>query len=360
MQRLLIAFVALGSAACAHGPAPNSPEEIDSLIRTMDKPESRARLAAIGDSALPALAKAITSPPGPRPDQAIRVLEMMWKKGRTAALDAYLEAVRKTPDDPAARRLLGHAHRFQDPEGRVFRVLEAALQNMRVVSPDMVASAAAMSSVEALETLMQVVADSVDTPDASTRALAMRYIGRAARRGRLEATSFLTMCTQSTNADVAIKAGAELRLIAGRDAPKGWRAWWFEHSGGDRKAWLAASFAPVGGKPFDPGHRDHLAELVKRIPADADAEPELWYLEQAVGRSFGYVSPRDVFDPDVDAKELAASNLRAVGMAREWWNENAPYLYFNSSTGRYDVNEEGRRIGVPVDPKTGKPGGSQK
>jgi hypothetical protein len=356
MHRILIALTALAAACAGPRTGPDGPDDIESLVRRLGTPESMARLAAIGDPAVPALHRAATDPQFPWRDQAIRTLGLMWSNGRGAALEAYLEAVRQAPDDPSARRLLAHAHRFRDPEGRVFALLDAALRHLRIVTPEIVAAAGAGTDVEAIEAMMTVVGRSIDADTAPERDLAIRYIGRAARRGRREAVEFLRACTQSSTIDLVEKASAELSLLAGRIAPKSWSAWWFDHSAGTRKDWLEQAFGEVGGRPFDPGERDHVGEIVGRLPQDADAEPELWYLEQVLGRRFGYVSPRDVFDPDVDLGELSAANGRALATAREWWSENSPYLFFNSATGRYEISEEARRIGVPVDPRTGKPG----
>jgi hypothetical protein len=282
---------------------------------------------------------------------------MMWSAGgHDGALQAYIEALQAAPNELHLRGLLAQAYRFRDPEGRVLGILDKALNEMRVVTPEMVAAAAEMTDVEALETMMRIVGRDVGNPSVPERDLALQYIGRAARRGRREAVEFLTACTQTSNPGMVEKSRAELELLSGRAQPKSWRAWWFERVAGERRAWLVESFAPVGGRPFDPGERDHLGELVARIPQEGDAEPELWFLEQALGRRFGYVSPRDVFDPDADRAALAESNRRAIATARDWWRETSPYLFLNPATGRFAISEEARRIGVPVDPKTGKPG----
>ncbi len=346
MHRLLILLPALAAAACASRPSGGVPDDLQSLIRN-------------GDRSIPVLKDAILDPAASaeRRRQLAWALGEIWTQtGNGTALEAYIEAVQKAPDDSQRRALLTEAHRFRDNEGRVLALLDTALREMRVITPQLVVAAAAMTDVEALEMLMKVVGKGVDAPSTPEREVALRYIGRAARRGRREAVAFLSACAQSSDADLAEKAAAELKRVAGGDAPKGWRDWWFKNHAGERRAWLAESFPSVGGRPFDPGDRDHIGELVARIPRDADAEPELWYLEQALGRSFGYVSPRDVFDPDVDAGALSESNRRAIATAVEWWRENSPYLFLNPATGRFDISEEARRIGVPVDPKTGKPG----
>ncbi|HKS16265.1 MAG TPA: hypothetical protein VJU16_03080 [Planctomycetota bacterium] len=358
MHRTLILLLLPALAACASGPPVSDSQEIDRWVKSPENPYSAQNLVEAGAAAIPALKAAILD----RSLEATRRGHLAWILGRIwvhtrdeAALETYVLALQSARDDDSlARALFAHAHRFRDPEGRVLGLLEVALQDLRVVSAEMVTAAAAMSEVEALETLMRIVAESVDEPASKIRDIALRYVGRAARRGRHEAVAFLSMCTQADTPDVAAKASAELKLLAGRDPAKGWRDWWLSHNSGERRAWLAESFR--GEKPFDPGDRDHLGALVARIPADGDAEPELWYLEQALGRSFGYVSPRDVFDPDVDPLKLAESNQRAVSMMREWWSENSPYLYFNPVTSRFDISEEARRIGTPVDPRTGKPG----
>ena len=362
MHRLLILAVA-ALAACAS--TPSGPGEVDALMRALhdpskeeSSPRPEARLAELGDAAIPALKAALADRGDARArERAARALGLMWTEhGHAGALDVYLHAVVGAHNDFHARSLLSQAHRFRDPEARVYALLDTAIQDMRVVTPEMVSAAGAMRDVEATETMMKLVGKTRDAEMSPERDVALRYLGRSARRGRRESAAFLTMCTQSGNSDMMRKAGDELKLLAGGDAPKGWRDWWFEAATGERKAWLAKSFSTVGGKPFDPSERDHIAELMERIPRDADAEPEMWFLEQVLGRSFGYVSPRDVFDPDVDLGDLSAANGRAIATAREWWRENSPYLYFNPATNRFEISEEARRIGVPVDPRTGKPG----
>src|SRR5690349_6012675 len=303
MHRSLILLLLPACAACAsRSPEPGDPDEIRSLVRLLrgapsegtppdERPE--ARLAALGEPALPALKEAVSDPGDSRyRERAARALALMWNsKGIPGALETYLLAVRSAPNDPHARSLLSQAFRFHDSEGRVLALLDAALQELRVVTPELVTAAGAMTDVEATETMMKVIAKTKDADVSPERDLAFRYLGRSARRGRRESVAFLTMCTQSGNADMMVKAGVELKLIAGRDSPKGWREWWLEHASGERKSWLVAAFPSVGGKPFDPADRDHLGELVARIPESGDAEPELWFLEQALGRNFGYVSP---------------------------------------------------------------------
>jgi hypothetical protein len=360
MHRLLILLLIPAGAACASGPSAAPAEDIGKLVKSVNDPLSVEKLVKIGEPAIPALKEAILdrSLDAARRGKLASVLGRIWTQTRKgAALDAYVLALQSAKDDDAlARSLFAQAHWFRDPEGIVFGLLEAALQNLRVVSPEMVEAAAAMSDVEALETLMRIVAESVEAPRSAIRDIALRYVGRAGRRGRREAIAFLSMCTQADTADVATKASDELKLLAGRAAPKGWRDWWFSHNAGERKAWLAESFTVEGSAPFDPTSRDHIGGLVDRIPA-GEAEPVMWFLEQALGRNFGYVSPRDVFAvSEADLKELATRNVVAIETTREWWRENSPYLFFNSATGRYEISEEARRIGVPADPRTGKPG----
>jgi hypothetical protein len=339
MHRFVILLLTASGAACASSPPESGPRES-------------------GD--VPALTQQLldASTPFEKRLETASVLGRIWiRTGNPEALDAYVRTVRKelADDDSRARQFLELAPLFRDPERRVFALLNTAIQNMRVVSPKMVAAAGAMSDVEATETMMGVIGKTKDAEAAPERDLALRYTGRAARRGRRDAVQFLTMGTQSTNEDIAKKSVAELKLLAGQDAPKGWRAWWLEHQAGNRRSWLAHSFAREG-TGFDPANRDHAGGLVLRLSEEADPEPLMWYLEMVLGRKFGYVSPRDVFDPDADPAKLAASNRRAIDTAGEWWRENSPYLFFNPSTNRFDISEEGRRIGAPVDPRTGKPG----
>lgn len=339
MHRFVILLLIASIGACASSPPEPGPGETENV---------------------PALKQQLldASTPFEKRVEIASVLGRIWiRTGNPEALDAYVQAVRTdlAGDDTRARKMLELAHLFRDPERRVFALLNTAIQNMRVVSPGMIAAAGAMTDVEATETMMKLIGKTRDAESSPERDLAFRYTGRAARRGRRDAVQFLTLCTQSTNEDIAKKSVAELKMLAGQDAPKGWRAWWLEHQAGNRRTWLAHSFAREG-TGFDPANRDHVGGLVLRLPEEADSEPLMWYLELVLGRKFGYVSPRDVFEPDVDPAALAASNRRAITMASEWWRENSPYLFFNSSTNRFDISEEGRRIGSPVDPKTGKPG----
>ena len=364
MHRFLIVLSAALAAACSSGPSKfEGSEEIWSLLTVLRGPDdgsgrTEARLAELGDAALPALKEAVADPAESRyRGRAARALGIMWTQhGNPAALEAYLFAIRAAPNDPHARSLLAQAYRYRDPDKRVFALLEAAIKHMRLVTPEMIAAAGAMTDMEALEAMMRVVGKVAEDPTAPERDLALRYIGRAARRGRRQAVEFLRACTQSSTPDLVARASAELSLLAGRLEPKSWSAWWFDHNAESRQEWIVRSFPPVGGKPFDPTERDHIAELVARLPRDVDVEPELWFLEQVLGRKFGYVSPRDVFDPDMNFGDLSESNGRAIATVREWWREHAPFLYFNSATGRYEISEEAQRIGVPADPKTGKPG----
>ena len=363
MQRLLIVLSAAACAACSSGPSEfEGSGEIWSLLTVLRGPDdgtgrTEARLAEIGDEALPALKAAVSDPAESRyRSRAARALGIMWTQhGNAAALEAYLFAIRAAPNDPHARSLLVQAHRFRDADGRVFAMLEAAIKHMRLVTPEMITAAGALTNTEALEAMMRVVGKVSDETYSPERDLALQYIGRAARRGRRQAVEFLRACTQSSTPDLVAKASAELSLLAGRLEPKSWSAWWFDHNAETRQEWVVRSFPPVDGKPFDPTVRNHVAELVARLPRDVDVEPELWFLERILGRNFGYVSPRDVFDPDVNQGDLSASNGRAIATVREWWGENSPYLFFNAAMGQYEISEEARRIGVPADPKTGKP-----
>jgi hypothetical protein len=359
MHRHLIACVLAGLSACSSSPSPGAPDEVARLLDDPN-PETQARLVAMGDDAVPALVAALNDPaamPGRLSRTARALGRIRQKTGSAAALEGYVAALPKaTDDDRRARAFLEEAHRFRDPQGKVAERLVAAIKDMRVVTPGMIASAGVLTDAEALEGTMWVVAGSSGEAVSPTRDLALRYIGRAARRERKGAADFLSRCTQSPNPDMAAKAGEELKLVAGHEALKGWRAWWFDHQPHGRRDWLAESFGPVGGRPFDPTDRAHLGELVARIPLDRDAEPEMWFLEKACDRTFGYLSPRDAFDPEVDHAKLAESNRAAIETARTWWAENSPYLYYRFATSRFEISEDGRRIGVPVHPKTGKPG----
>jgi hypothetical protein len=359
--------LALASCAAASGDARyEGPEEVQRLIRELDGPVPagtpleklpEARLAELGEDALPALATAVRDPGKSRlRERAARALGLMHlRTGNEGALQAYIVAVQKA-SAVHARGLLAQAHRFRDPEGRILALVHAALNEMATVTPELVTAAGAMTDVESLEAMKKVVIRNLSEGSVPERDVALRYIGRAARRGWPEAVKFLLTCTQAGNADIMEKAGRELSLVAGRISPRSWSGWWLEHATGDRRAWILESLPPVAGRPFDPTDRDHVGELVSRVPESEDAEPEFWLIERLLGKAFGYASPRDVFDPDVDPAALAESNRRAVETLKAWWREYSPYVFFNRATNLFEVNDEGRRIGVPVDPKSGKPG----
>jgi hypothetical protein len=350
-------------AACATGPSnPASPveEKVRRLIRELDSasPSAEERLAEIGEEALPGLTAAVRGAPSIRVrERAAAALGIMYERTRhPQALRSYVEAVTEAPAAFYARRLLGHAHRFRDPDGQVLALLNAAMMEMSEATPEMVAAAGTMTDVESTAAMMRVVAKAKSSAQSPERDLAVRYLGRAARRGRREALEFLRTCTMTNHPDLEEKAGRELSLMAGRLTPGAWGPWWLDHATRDRKEWLVEAFSLTFGKPLDLTDRAHIGELIERIPTDQDAEPEFWLLERTLGPRFGYVSPSDVFDPDVDRAALAEANRRAVETIKTWWRENSPYVYLNPATGLFEVNEEGRKIGVPVDPKTGRPG----
>jgi len=364
MRLILVLSVAGASlAACATGPAdPLSPgeEEARRLIRELDpdSPAAEARLAELGDEALAALAAAIRNSPSIRVrERSAVVLGLMYARAQnTRALQIYLEAVEQAPAGFYARKLLGQAHRFRDPEGKVLALLHDALEKMPEATSEMVAAAGAMTDGESANAMMQVVVKSRGAAQAPERDIAVRYLGRAARRGRREALEFLRTCTMTNHPDLQDKAGRELSLMAGRLTPGTWSGWWLDHATRDRKEWLVEAFSLSAGKTLDPSDRAHMGELIERIPTDQDAEPEFWLVERSLGRRFGYVSPSDVFDPEVDRTALAEANRRAIETVKSWWRENAPYIYFNPASGIFEVNDECRKIGIPVDPRTGKPG----
>lgn len=364
-MRLILILSAAGSslAACATGPSdPASPveEEVRRLIRDLDSatPSVEERLAGIGEEALPGLASAVRNSPSIRVrERAAAALGIMYGRTRhPQALQIYIEAVEQAPAGFYARKLLGQAHRFRDPEGKVIALLHDALEKMPEATAEMVAAAGAMTDVESANAMMQVIVKSRAAAQSPERDLAVRYLGRAARRGQRESLEFLRTCTMTNHPDLQDKAGRELSLMAGRLTPGTWSGWWLDHASRTRKEWLVEAFSLTIGKALDLADRAHMGELIERIPADQDAEPEFWLIERALGRRFGYNSPSDVFDPEVDRAALAEANRRAVETLKSWWRENSPYMFFNPASGLFEVNEEGRRIGVPVDPKTGKPG----
>ena len=94
---------------------------------------------------------------------------------------------------------------------------------------------------------------------------------------------------------------------------------------------------------------------MERAGTDKDPEPRFAWLEELLGRKFGWLDPRDVFDPAVDRVQLEEGNRRAVENLRSWWAGSSPHLWYDAARSLWTVNEEARKAGRPVDPKTGEP-----
>jgi hypothetical protein len=92
MHRFLIACVLAALSACSSSPRPGAPDEVARLLDD-PKPETQARLVALGDDAVPALVLALNdaaASPG-RLNRAARALgRIRLKTGNAAALEGYV------------------------------------------------------------------------------------------------------------------------------------------------------------------------------------------------------------------------------------------------------------------------------
>src|SRR5688572_15552272 len=149
MRRILIPVLLLTACRSAADPAP----------------------APSGEEAIPALRNVLTDPKAPpdRVKQAAADLgSIRLRTGSAAALHAYFDSLADAPSDDHLRAMLGYAYRFRASEG-VFLALDRALKNLGTVTPEMVASAGALTDVEALETMMRVVGRDVESPSSPQR-----------------------------------------------------------------------------------------------------------------------------------------------------------------------------------------------
>jgi len=353
MKRLLPILAAI-AAGCA--PAPGDPErdrerDIDALVRGL--PETEERLLALGDEAVPSLAFAVKRDRDPRlRARAARALGRVHRAtGNRAAAAAYAEAVETAPPE-ARRELLAHAHLFLDPEGQVRSALTAALLTSKDVTPEMLRSLAAITDLEALDAMTMWLGATRSEERVPGRDIAVRYLGRAARHGRVDAINILTLIEGAP--ELAKLISDELTVVAGRITVRNWRGWYLDVAKKKRWEWLAEAMSYHLTEAFDATNRAHIDRIVGRMIAGEELEPEFALLEPLLGRRFGYVSPRDVFDPERPASELAEANARAVDTLQAWWRENSPYAWYDARSGRWEVNVDARAAGTPVDPKTGE------
>ncbi|MBI4563946.1 MAG: hypothetical protein HY716_04535 [Planctomycetes bacterium] len=357
-------------AVCGCAIRPSTTEErhrieIRELIRALAEPPEAERFPADrpdhrlilwGEQAVPDLSVAIRHDPNLRiRERAAYVLGRIYQETELSrAREAYVDAVEEALASGRARGLLEHAHLFQETDGRVLGLLHRALAAGEV-SPGLVTAAATMTEDQSTAPLMRLVARLPATDHPEWADIAIRYLGRAARHGRRDALEFLLACTTSDRPALAEKAGRELSLLAGRVVPRSWRAWWLDRASGTRWEWLIETFSLALGKKLDPTDRSHLGELVARLTEAEDMEPEFWFLERALGRRFGYRSPRDAFDPDVPPVAVIERNKGAIATIKSWWRENEDYLYYHPAAEQFVLHEEARRQGLPVDPRTGRP-----
>lgn len=363
MRRGLLALALLAGCAGPSDPDRERLEAIRGWARTLDRPDDPAagdaqrRLVEAGEDAVPCLAVLVRSAAtleGRR--RAARSLAAIHEaRGTSFARTAWIDAVREAPSPAVASALLSVSPRFRDPEREALHLLNAALATMREPTVETIRAAGAMGVTESLPAMASLVGRCAETGPAEARREALRYVGRAARRDHREAMEFLLAAAASGRGALPAEAGTELELAAGRVVAPNWRAWWLDRAGRPRSEWLEEAFSLHLGAKLDLTDRALVGRLVERALAQDDPEPEVALLDRALGRSFGYVSPRDVFDPE--GGETAARE--AAGRAKEtlgaWWKETSPYLWWDPARGGFAVNEEARAAGTPVDPRTGRP-----
>jgi len=277
--------------------------------------------------------------------------EILRATGSSIALNGYLASLAGA-NDAKSSALLEQAGYFRDPDGEVLAALIGALLKSTAVTAPVVRQAAAMTELEALEAMMMYVSRTAARASAPGRDLAMRYIGRAARRGRADALDYLSRLVDADHAECAKLARAEMHVTAGNITPRTWRGWYLAHAKKPRLEWIAEAVAYSVGAAFDASQREHIDRLIASMSPGVELEPEFALLEPLLGRSFGYVSPRDVF---TESPQLADENAAALDRLKKWWPENRAYMWYDASIGRWELNGAARDEGKPVDPATGAP-----
>jgi len=322
------------------------------LVRGL--PATEEQLVAAGEQALPTLIHAVRrEPDAARRGHAARTLARVHRAtAEPLAVEAYVEGVLAAPTPAVRMSLLEHAHRFPDPDGHVMATLRTVLGKSEGVTREVVQSAASMTEIEAIEPMMQYVGGTRERPEAPGRDIAMRYLGRAARKGRMEIVDFFTRLADACVPALRTMIEEEMRAVAGGVTVRNWRGWYLANARRRRWEWLADAAAYTLGKPFDPSDVAHVSRLIEA--ADREPEPAFALLEPLLARRFGFVPPRDVFDPEADLPAAADAAAAAVATLKAWWKENAPYSWYDAKTGRWEVNEDARSARTPVDPKTGE------
>ncbi len=347
MRYVALLLLLAGCAPAPAAPGTDEEREIRRLAEELDGP-AMVRLSELGEPAVPALVAVLRGDPKPwRRVAAAKVLARIHgRTGLVFARTAWAAAVREAKPAHAAS-LLELAPGFADADGETLFLLNAGLATMAEVTPGMVRAAGRMGESESLEALTRLIGKTAALESSPARDEAIRYVGRAARRGRREAVEFLLSCATSGRRPIESSASAELALLAGRMTPPNWRAWWLDHAGGTRAQWIAEALALGQGGPLDLGDRAVVGRIVAAALDESDPEPEFHLLERLLGRDFGYVSPRDRFEdaPDAEPGRRAKETLKA------WWAENERYLAYDAAAGRYVLDEKARAAGTPVPPK---------
>jgi acylphosphatase len=342
------AFLLIVFAGCTPlDPALAREREVDGLVA--DLPDSEARVVAIGEEAVPSLAHALRSARPPRRGAAARALGLIHRAAGSAdAAKTYADVVEHDP----APDLLEHAWLFDDPGGRVLRTLATAIAKSRGVTPGVLRAAATLTDTVMAEPMLSWIGGTRELADAPGRDLALRYLGRAVRRGRMDILHFLTLAEGSP--ELLRGINEELAIAAGKLTYPNWRGWYLDVAKKKRWDWLAEAQSIHLQEPFDPSNRAHVDRIIAGMRAGDELEPEFALLEPLLSRRFNYVSPRDVFEPGRSLEELNEANARALETLQAWWRENGPFAWHDARDGRWAINEEARAAGTPVDPKTGR------
>ncbi len=347
MRTLCVVLVLL--AACGPPAPPPDPEivrqhEIAALVARLGDEAAERALVIRGEEAIPQLRTVLRSDPAPvRRGRAARVLGQIRRvTGMDVGLSDYVDVLRGATSAAVVHELLASAHYFDAPD--VVTLLLAYIEKMPGVTPAMIASAGALTETDAIAAMKSYVARTKDAPDEPARDLAIRYLGRAARRGRLDAVEFLVNCTGLDNVRVAHAAEAELLLVVGRANVRNWRGWWVEHGQGRRFAWLVQALTLEKQAPFDVASLDAWDWLIGRLDLKEDREPEFALIERHLGIRAGFISLRDLLDPTLTEAGVREGNERALGTVKRWWAERRETLRWNAEEQRFEIDRTVRAV----------------
>ena len=348
MKRPALLLVAL-TACETVAPSPRDADvarqnEIAALVARTGDPQADRRLIAHGDAAVAELVRLLqneTQPPPRRGRAAMLLASIRRATGNATALAAYGDVLRDAPA-PLVRELLPHAHAFGDAEGGVAALLLAFISKMPGVTAPMVLSAGAITDTEGVEAMKAYVLRTKDADRDDARDAAMRYVGRASRRGRKDAVEFLVNCAAVGDGALYQSAERELLLLSGRQPVKNWRGWWLEHARESRHEWIAQALRMERNADFDPSTIEAWAWLIERLDLAEDREPEFALAERTLGLRLGYVSVRDVFDPTVAEESIREANERAVALLKRWWTENRAFLKWGGERRMFEVDRAAR------------------